>query len=54
MKQREIVWTRKAQMALDQLYAYWHDQTSPQRAWTFVKRLCALQKAYHSKQKSIS
>lgn len=30
---REVVWTRKAQLALDRLYAYLHDETSPKRAW---------------------
>ena len=31
---REVVWTRKAQQALDRLYAYLHDETSPKRAWS--------------------
>ena len=39
MKKREVVWTRKAQTALDQLYAYWHDQTSPQRAWSIRQEI---------------
>ena len=30
---REVVWTRKAQQALDRLYTYLHDETSPKRAW---------------------
>lgn len=30
---REVVWTYKAQLALDRLYAYLHDETSPQQAW---------------------
>ena len=32
MKSREVVWTRKAQLALDGHYAYLYD-ASPQRAW---------------------
>ncbi|MDF9795616.1 plasmid stabilization system protein ParE [Catalinimonas alkaloidigena] len=32
MSKREVVWTRKAQFALDCHYAYLHD-ISPQQAW---------------------
>ena len=39
MKEREVVWTRKAQVALDHLYAYWHDQASPKRAWNIRQEI---------------
>ena len=36
---REVVWTRKAQLALDRLYAYLHDETSSKRAWSIRQEI---------------
>ena len=36
---REVVWTRKAQLALDRLYAYLHDETSPKQAWSIRQEI---------------
>ena len=36
---REVVWTRKAQLALDRLYAYLHDETSSKQAWSIRQEI---------------
>lgn len=36
---REVVWTHKAQQALDRLYTYLYDETSPQQAWKIRQQI---------------
>ena len=42
---RDVVWTRKAQQALDRLYAYWHDETSPKQAWKIRQQIVSTAKS---------
>ena len=49
---KEVVWTRKAQQALDRIYAYLHDETSPKQAWKIRQQIVDAAKSL-SKQSEI-
>ncbi|MEK6479322.1 type II toxin-antitoxin system RelE/ParE family toxin [Catalinimonas sp. 4WD22] len=44
MNKREVVWTLKAQFALDRHYAYLHD-ISPQQAWKVRQEIIRITKS---------